>query len=264
MLASQLAAEEKGYSCVLSSSTKEGIPMPLQQSKVDGVLLAGVYWPNRDGILLNSLRQDNDAFVCRILDSDYPLVVVSNPTTHPGVHRINPDYATMMKDAIARLTAKGHRRIGYLGGDASWPAFAERLEAFLVAMEAGGLSAGYTITYPTHNQLDEEAIRLRLRRLLASPDRPTALIIGSGPTERALGVIADAGLSVPGDISIIALSDTPQSLANIAIYEMPTQAMARSAVTRLIALMDGHSFTEDMRLISEPIPFYLGASLGNV
>lgn len=102
-----------------------------------------------------------------------PVVLVDRPPTDLQLDCVLVDDFGGARAATARLTAQGHRRIGFLGLPPSVWTSSERFRGFCVALDEAGIT------------LDETCIRLRqrtveaaesaARELLELPHPPTAL-----------------------------------------------------------------------------------------
>ena len=83
--------------------------------------------------------------------------------------------------------------------------------------------------------------RAAAERLLAGPERPTAILATSDVL--ALGVLdaaADAGLSVPGDLSVVGFDDVPAAAAaGLTTVHQDHRAKGRAAAELLLALLRG-------------------------
>ena len=148
--------------------------------------------------------------------------------------------AAGIRTATEHLLALGHRRIAYAGTLATISVGAERFRGFCEAHEAAGVA------------LDESLVRLLPPRaehaeigvgeLLALPDRPSALMMGS--TKMSVGgvrAVAASGLVIPRDISVIAYGDSPWcALASppLSTVRLPIEAMARVAVRKIFAAVN--------------------------
>jgi LacI family transcriptional regulator len=135
------------------------------------------------------------------------------PTVVIGRHQSSPTYDTVVDNDTAgaalvvdHLVELGHRRIAHIEHAereraliASMPN-AIRARGYCQAMDAHGL-AEHIDTIPT--RYTREGGYLGTKQLLARPQRPTAIFAGADIA--AMGVleaIAEAGLNVPGDISV--------------------------------------------------------------
>ncbi|MEV0288781.1 LacI family DNA-binding transcriptional regulator [Kribbella sp. NPDC050820] len=141
------------------------------------------------------------------------------PTVVIGRHGPSAAYDTVTDDDLAgaalvidHLTGLGHRRIAHIEHHETDPIRliempnAVRADGYRQAMHAHNLADQINIVSTTYTQ---EGGYLGAQQLLARPQRPTAIFAGSDFT--AMGVLdalAEAGLSVPGDISLAGYDNT--------------------------------------------------------
>ncbi|WP_460515098.1 LacI family DNA-binding transcriptional regulator [Flindersiella endophytica] len=141
------------------------------------------------------------------------------PTVVVGRHGRSTPYDTVADDDFAgaalvvdHLAALGHRRIGHVEHQ-------EKNRVRLAEMPNAIRAAGYREAMAAHGLADEIAIAstsytqeggyLGTKELLARSPRPTAIFAGADIV--AIGVfeaLAEAGLSVPGDISVAGYDNT--------------------------------------------------------
>jgi DNA-binding LacI/PurR family transcriptional regulator len=110
--------------------------------------------------------------------------------------------------ATRHLTELGHRRVAMVAGPEDVLFCCARLDGYRSAMRAAGLAADPGLV--VHADLTVEDGRAAARRLLARPDRPTAIFAANDL--QALGVYQaarEAGLRVPGDLSVVGFDDLP-------------------------------------------------------
>ncbi|MFI1996429.1 LacI family DNA-binding transcriptional regulator [Actinoplanes sp. NPDC020271] len=140
-------------------------------------------------------------------------VARSTPTVVVGRHGSSPAYDSVTDDDLAgaalvvdHLADLGHRRIAHIEHHetdrvrlAEMPN-AQRARGYREAMTARGLEAEIDIASTAYTH---EGGHLGAKQLLARPQRPTAIFAGADVVALgALEAIAEAGLSVPGDISV--------------------------------------------------------------
>ncbi len=279
MLAVQAEVERAGYATVLAGVQAGKVPMPVLKQKVDGIIFAGTYQSrSTPGQFTRENIRENNEFITKVVEAGLPVVAISNPTDCQTVYRVSPDYDAALAAALTSLKELGHHRIGVFGGPRVWPAFGQRIDAFLRQTALLGLESGEHLvcTYPfwayqnPHRAV--EVVRDHLRGGLGI----TAGIAVAGAPALVQEGIAAAGLRCPGEFSLIAFSDMPQPKpgqplfvdpddaiadAGISMITMPIEAMARQAVQRLIALLEGRSFTTDQRDILVPLPYNPSTSL---
>ncbi|MCV0416297.1 MAG: LacI family transcriptional regulator [Brevundimonas sp.] len=110
--------------------------------------------------------------------------------------------------ATRHLIDLGHSRIGVVAGPSDASSAAGRVEGYRAAMDEAGLSVRPEWVVPSSFSL--EAGNLAARELMTLADRPTALFaINDNTALGALSALAQQGLSVPGDISVVGYNDIP-------------------------------------------------------
>lgn len=148
-------------------------------------------------------------------------------------------------DITEYLVQLGHTRIGFLWGGKSHGSSWERYKGYESALNDYGIALDEQLIVEGDYSFDD-GFRGG-RKLLALPDRPTA-IFGSND-EIAAGVIAAAksgGLDVPFDLSVAGFEDSPfskHSWPALTTAKQATEDIARSAALRLIAALSGKEQT---------------------
>jgi LacI family transcriptional regulator len=141
------------------------------------------------------------------------------PTVVVGRHSHSPDYDTVTDDdftgaglVVAHLADLGHRRIAHIEHLETNPVRlkempnAQRADGYRQAMHAHGFGDEIDIASTTYTQ---EGGYLGTRQLLTRRHRPTAIFAGADIV--AMGVLdalTEAGLTVPGDISVAGYDNT--------------------------------------------------------
>lgn len=141
-----------------------------------------------------------------------PAVLVNcHPATKGTFCSIEPDDAGGSRALTAHLIGLGHRRIGYVRLNPRLLGAELRHEAFLATTREAGLAAcDLDVRLGMDGPIGSEAnyVHREVQALLASPDRPTAILCGND--EMALQAYLAAlslGLRVPEDISIAGFDD---------------------------------------------------------
>ncbi|MFT7841693.1 substrate-binding domain-containing protein [Saccharothrix sp. BKS2] len=164
-------------------------------------------------------------------------VDVADPAL-PSVAAANREGGVM---AAKHLLSLGHRRVGVVGGPRDVLCSTARLDGFRAALARAG--AGPDAALVRHADFTREGGYREARELLASPRRPTAVFAAND--EQALGVIdaaRAAGLSVPGDLSVIGFDDLPaagRSSPALSTVRQPLGEMGRRAGWLLGDLIEG-------------------------
>ncbi|WP_433378953.1 LacI family DNA-binding transcriptional regulator [Actinoplanes sp. CA-142083] len=141
-------------------------------------------------------------------------VARSVPTVVVGRHGSSATYDTVTDDDVAgaalvveHLAGLGHRRIAHIEHHETDPVRlvempnAQRANGYRESMRAHGLADEIDIASTTYTH---EGGYLGAKELLARPRRPTAIFAGADVVALgALEAVAEAGLSVPGGISVV-------------------------------------------------------------
>lgn len=143
--------------------------------------------------------------------------------------------------ATRHLIELGHRRIAAITGPEDMMCSLARVDGYRSAMNAAGLPIDpELIRFGNFHPGDGET---HGRALLAMQDPPTAIFAGSDL--QALGVIAAgsaAGLSVPGDLSVVGYDDIALSRwmsPQLTTIHQPLRRMGEEATRLALRLADG-------------------------
>ena len=194
--------------------------------RVDGVVLA----PQGPSSVLDAL-----------LASRMPLVFVDRRLDGFDVPSVTTDSRLGVDEAVAHLVAAGHRRIGYIGGPQSISTGRERHDAFIDALGRHGLDVDPgLITFGDFRLISgTEAAE----RLLAVPDRPTALLAADNlMAEGALMTVRKQGLRVGTDVEIVAFDDIEwfeHMDPPISVIAQDAGVVGRCAVELLLGVIGG-------------------------
>lgn len=110
--------------------------------------------------------------------------------------------------ATRHLIDLGHQRIGVIAGPADTSSAVSRAHGYRRAMEEAGLVVQPEWIVPSTFGLD--AGHLAARELMTLASRPTAIFaINDNTAMGALSALAQLGLSVPRDISVVGYNDIP-------------------------------------------------------
>ncbi|MFI6478104.1 LacI family DNA-binding transcriptional regulator [Nonomuraea sp. NPDC050663] len=188
-----------------------------------------------DGVILVDLHAD-DIRVPALQELGLPAVVMGHPSVAGSLTSVWSDEVTAMRETVGYLTALGHRRIARVAGLPTLMHTEIRDRAFAGAcadLEHRTVHTDYT---------GEHGARAT-RRLLGSAARPTAILYDNDiMTVAGLSVAQEMGLSVPGELSLVAWDDSPLCQ----VVRPPLTAVSRDvpafgahAARRLLAVIDG-------------------------
>ena len=164
------------------------------------------WWGERrvDGVLLVDLRED-DPRLGLLTELGLPAVVIGHAEGAPGVPSVWLDDGAAVRETLAYLTAMGHRRIARVAGPAHFVHTRERGEVF----DATAAELGLDGIVCVHTDYSGEEGARAARRLLSGAERPTAMVFDNDVMAvAAIGVTQEMGVSVPGELSIVAWDDS--------------------------------------------------------
>ena len=182
------------------SSRSMSLTIQLASSVEEEIDLYRRWWGERrvDGVLIMDLRL-GDPRVPELARLGLPAVVVGGPVEGGVLPSVWHDEASAVVEAVRYLAALVHERIAYVAGVADFVHTRQRVLAFAEATEELKLAAEWTTTDYTPARGARET-----RRLLSSPQAPTAIVFDSDLLAvTGLGVAQQMGFAVPEDVSIV-------------------------------------------------------------
>ncbi len=165
------------------------------------------WWNGRrvDGVVVVDLGTD-DPRAALLKELAMPAVAIAHGDWGGPLPMVANDESGAVRAVLHLLTELGHRRIARVSGPLWLSRLAERTRSMAELAAELGLPAPVLVT--TDSSGDQPAVAIRA--LLASADRPTAVICDNDVMAvAALGVCQQLDLAVPADISVLAWEDSP-------------------------------------------------------
>lgn len=223
----QTALFELGY-CTMVGNASERTDLQgqfltaLRRQRVAGLICA----PQGDG----------DRALSRMAADGTPIVFVDRTLPIAGVPSVNSDPAPGIEQALQRFLDDGHRRVAFVAGPQNSSTGLERVEVF------GRLAGGrFEDARVVEGGYEPEVCAANVRRVLA--EGCTALLFGYSPNAiTGLRVIAESGLSIPGDLSIVSFDEIPffeYVTPTVSVIHQGITEMGRHAVAMLAELWAG-------------------------
>jgi DNA-binding LacI/PurR family transcriptional regulator len=231
------AAESHGHNLIIS---------PLTKSRDEETAARSLQGFRFDALIMLSPPTSHPLLAGRI-----PLAVVGWPVDHPLVDVVRTDDERGIGAAVDHLVGLGHRDIAHIDGGDTMIA-ATRRRAYLAAMEHHGLSALTRVVPGGQSQIDGLA---GARRLCSDPRPPTGLVAYNDDVAvAAIGVFAQHGIAVPGEISVVGYDDS--SMAELSPVPLTSVAqrpdeLGRQAVERMVARVEQRRIVE-REIVLEP------------
>ncbi|WP_299444846.1 LacI family DNA-binding transcriptional regulator [uncultured Phycicoccus sp.] len=184
------------------------------------------------------------------VSADCPAVVLgSAPRGVPHLGSISNDDVLGAGLAVDHLVGLGHRRIVHIDGGASAVAD-DRRRGYLEAMRRHGLG---DLAAVVPGSFSDEGGYRGARAALGADVPPTALfVVNDLAAMGALAAVADAGLAVPGDVSVVGYDGTalagmrPIGLTTVG---QPLAELGMRAAAHLCGLLDGEAPAEAHALL---------------
>ena len=188
-----------------------------------------------DGVAIMTSEMD-DALVEIFSRRQIPLVFLDAGTAGRGVSCVKINYMIGVEWAMEHLARLGHQRIGFLSGPMRLESARTRYCAFKVCARRERL--------PEHRGLIQEGNHRvdgghdAMLRVLDSGAEPTAVVASNDLTAiGAMGAIAERGLRVPEDISVIGFDDIQLSAfmrPPLTTVSLPRAEIANAAFRALL------------------------------
>lgn len=224
-LAMEQKAEEYGYRAQLIS------PKSLDKINPDtvGILVLG----RLDDIELNTLKEQYDN-----------VIIIDNTFALKGFDYVGSDLAAATTEAIQYLYDLGHRRIAHLGGrpvplKSEKGFFDSRDVAYAAFMRERGIY-DESLLYDCGAYTTRNAYKKLTEVLERDEERPTAIFVSND--SMAIGAyraIAEKGLRIPEDISIVGFNDQPNArymMPPLTTVQIRTKYIGYAAVDLLIGM----------------------------
>ncbi|MGN1135652.1 MAG: LacI family DNA-binding transcriptional regulator [Oscillospiraceae bacterium] len=166
-----------------------------------------------EGIFFLGFRPHID-FIERNKGRNLPMVVLDNYIENPLVARVGCDSSDGIAQIVKYLYRKGHRKIGFLGGEADSVVTIERKNAFLNSMAEFGLTVADSVLKCGH--FSGRGIK-KITLDIAKEDVTAIVCISDVIASAAAKELVKAGYRIPQDISITGYDNLP-----VAEYCSPT------------------------------------------
>ena len=190
-----------------------------------------------DGIALLASEIETEPIEA-LMHNRVPLVTLDRRLVGRGLSDVSVQSLSGMRQAVEHLMRLNHRKIGYIGGSAGLTISDHRLQSFLRAMKAMGLTVQEPFLCVGNYRISGG--ETAMAALLQLKDRPTAVITANDLTAiGALRFLHRQGLPVPRDFSVIGFDDIELSditYPPLTTLRLPRHELARTIVDALESL----------------------------
>jgi len=159
-----------------------------------------------DGVILTQPHSANPKIIKLLDDANIPFVRIGSRRPGAGIP-ISMDEERSARIATEYLYGFGHTKIGFITGSPDYNVSRWREQSWVSAMQSLGLE---TEGRRAEGDFTVESGMQAARILLTGQDRSTAIIASNDQMAfGALKVARELALSVPGDVSIVSLENSP-------------------------------------------------------
>jgi LacI family repressor for deo operon, udp, cdd, tsx, nupC, and nupG len=184
-----------------------------------------------DGVVLVDLAPDDDR-VGLVRRLGLPAVVLGAPSTASGLATVWTDDAGFAREAVRFLAERGHEVIGHISG----PTTFAHTQLRRSGAEAEAQTRGVRLV-PVVGDYSYESGRAAVGELVAA--EPTAIICDNDVMAlAALDELAEHGLTVPDDISVVAWDDSAQCQLAVPALSAMSHDVSRIGELAAGALLD--------------------------
>ena len=176
-------------------SDKKTVKSVLNDNQFKGLIVAGY------GIEIDLIR--------KIKNSPLPVVLVDNDHWDEDIDCVLNDNISGARKVVKGLIARGHQRIGFIGGPFSHLSFEKRYMGYKMALKENNLEKeNELIIFGDSSFQVEDGYESTKKLLKRVEKRPTALFAVNDITAvGAMKAVKEAGLSIPEDIAVAGFDD---------------------------------------------------------
>ena len=230
-------AEERGYVVLLAEETGDAALL----QRYPDLVTSG----RATGLIIGSTGPSPDVSRASALAS-VPHVFV-NRSVRGSNCNVTIDMRAVAAQAVQHLSALGHRRLAHLAGPRLVPTSVERHHGFLDAVVDAGLPSPVVV----HGDFTEAGGESAAQELIALGLPATGVFVGT--YRQAVGALygfREAGIQVPGDLSLICSDETPSAAflhPSLTTLDLPFDELGAAAVDAVVAQIRGEA-THDIVL----------------
>jgi DNA-binding LacI/PurR family transcriptional regulator len=180
--------------------------------------------------------------VVQLEEVGVPLVLIENHIEGHPLPSVLGDNFTAGFRVMTHLLELGHRDIAILPGPSKYSSLVDRLRGCLAAAGEANVKIDAQFMPAARSDYPQKGY-LQMKEILALSQLPTAVVAISDKTAfGAMSAIAEAGLRIPHDISIISIDDVADSAYTrppLTTFHIPRREIGVVAMRKLHHLVNG-------------------------
>ncbi len=220
-----------------------------------------------DGIIfVSQSRYMDDDYLVNLSASIPPIVMINRTTIYEVFDNIHWDNTGGVIEAMDYLVRSGHRNVACLRGPDSRRSSVERFDGYKLGLQKHGLDYREDYVLWGDYESTPEAWKQVTLALLSLSPRPTAILASNDMVAAVvIRTIQQAGLNVPGDITVIGNDNQPFVIylnPALTTVELPILEAGRRAIEILLARIVNNQ--KEHKQIMLPCPLIVRESSGAV
>lgn len=231
---------QQGILDALTGSSFELVVRPCDRSKPHFLddMRAFVERQKLFGVVLPPPASEDEKLIALLDELRCPYVrIAAVPLAAPRAMVVTHDHLGGAQ-AARHIAALGHTRIAHISGPHTFRSALERRRGFVEGLAESGLRLEER--YEIEAAYTFESGLAAATALLAQSPRPTAIFTGNDDMAAGIYKAArNAGLSIPGDLSIVGFDDSPVASVLwplLTSVRLPIRDMGRFAAQKLVAV----------------------------
>ncbi len=225
-----------GYSVILCNSAED----PEREERHLAMLLS----QRADGAIVIPTRRGWSGRQAALTNLPMPGILVDRRVEGLDLDSVTTDNVALGRLAAEHLDDLGHRRVAVIMGSPEHQIARHRLDGFRSGFAARGVTLDERMI--EKDNFSEAAGHDAALRLLARAERPTAVFATNNHLSLGLlRAITERGLSIPDDISVIAVDELPWAglvRPGMTVVTQPSEAIAETTVSTLLSrISEGRS-----------------------
>ena len=185
-----------------------------------------------DGLIIANDGDVTFDVILKIAEAGIPIILVENYQNIP-IHSVTADNFTAGRVMTEYLINLGHRRIGGIGGPSKYSSLSDRIRGHQIALIEHGIPLDLSL-HPLPVSGNPRKGYVQMQQLLSLAEPPTAVFaVSDRAAFGAMDAIKDAGLHIPGDISVVGIDDVRDSAYStppLTTFSVPKYDLGRTAV----------------------------------
>lgn len=229
-------ASAKGFAVILATTDED---IALEREAVRVLLSKRV-----DGLIVSPTSSIDVDHLKRARDGGCPIVLLDRRVPVLNADTFAIDNYRAAHQAVASLIAQGHQRIALVSNAPSHgekeyliSSVRERIDGYRAAQHDANIEIDPVLV--VLGGWDIEKLAEKVRRLFASPDRPSAVLATDSSVALVLlNVFREINLSIPDNVSLISFDDADWTAAvtpPLTVVSQPIRELAAAATEDLIA-----------------------------